>query len=94
MTDILEDSKMLEMLDEHLTVPENEKDAFLNFGTMIQMPMGKTMSGKVIAKIFKESKRTKRPIRHLMKEHFPDAFIVSEVTPANSVPEKKKRKKR
>lgn len=94
MTDILEDSEMLEMIDEHCTVPENEEDASLNFGTMIQMPEGKTMSGEEIAEIFEESKRTKRPVRHIMKEHFPDASIVSEVTPADGVPEKKKRKKR
>lgn len=94
MSDILEDSEMLEMIDEHCTVAENEEDASLNFGTMIQMPEGKTMSGEEIAEIFEESKRTKRPVRHLMKEHFPDASIVSEVTPADGVPEKKKRKKR
>ena len=52
------------------------------------------MSGEDIAEIFEESKRTKRPVRHIMKEHFPDASIVSEVTPADGVPEKKKRKKR
>lgn len=91
MTDILEDSEMLELLDDHCTVPENEEDASLNFGTMIQMPEGKTMSGEVIAEIFEESNRTKRPVRHLMKEHFPDASIVSQVTPADGVPIKKKR---
>jgi len=94
MTDILEDYEILNKIDEHCTVPENEEDAILNFGTMIQMPVGKTMSDKEIAEIFKESKRTKRPVRHLMKEHFPDAHIVSQVTAADSVPEKKKRKKR
>lgn len=94
MTDLLEDSEMLEMIDEHCTVPENEKDASLNFGTMIQMPEGKKMSGEEITKIFEESKRTKKPVRHLMKEHFPDASIVTEVKPADGVPEKKKRKKR
>ncbi len=94
MTDILEDSEMLKMIDEYCTISENEEDASLNFGTMIQMPEGKTMSGEEIAKIFKESKRTRRPIRHLMKEHFPDASIISEVTAADGVPEKKKRKKR
>lgn len=94
MTDILEDSEMLEMIDEYCTIPENEEDASLNFRTMIQMPDGKTISGEKIAEILEESKRTKRPVRHLMKEHFPDANIVSEVTPADGVPEKKKRKKR
>ena len=94
MTDILEDSEMLEKIEEHCTVPENEEDASLNFGTMIQMPEGKTMSGEEIAEIFEISKQTKKPVRHLMREHFPDATIVSEVTPADSVPEKKKRKKR
>lgn len=94
MADILEDSEMLEMIDEYCVVPENEEDASLNFGTMIQMPKGKTMSGEEIAEIFKESRGTKRPIRHLMKERFPDASIVSEVTPAEGVPKKKKRKKR
>lgn len=94
MTDLLEDSEMLKMIDEHCTVPENEEDASLNFGTMIQMPEGKTMSGEDIAKIFEESKRTKKPVRHLTKEHFPDASIVTEVKPADGVPEKKKRKKR
>jgi hypothetical protein len=94
MADILEDSEMLEMIDELCTIPENEEDASLNFGTMIQMPEGKTMSGEEIAEIFKKSKQTKRPLRHLMKEHFPGASIVSEVKPADGVPEKKKRKKR
>jgi hypothetical protein len=94
MTDILEDSEMLEMIDEHLTVAESEEDASLNFDTMIQMPEGKTMSSDEIAEIFEVSKRTKKPIRHLMKERFPEAGIQSIVTPANGVPEKKKRKKR
>lgn len=94
MTDILEDSEMLEKIDEHLTVAEKEEDASLNFDTMIQMPEGKTMSGDEIAEIFEESKRTKKPIRHLMKEHFPEAKIQSIVSPADGVPEKKKRKKR
>lgn len=94
MTDILEDSEMLEKLDEHLTLPEDEEDAILIFSTMIQMPEGKSMSGEEVAEILEESKRTKRPVRHLIKEYFPDASIVSEVTPADGVPEKKKRKKR
>jgi hypothetical protein len=94
MTDILEDSEMLEMIDEYCTVPENEEDAFLNVGTMILMPEGKTMPEEEIAEISEESKRTKRPVRHIMKEHFPDAIIISEATPADGVPEKKKRKKR
>lgn len=94
MTDILEDSEMLEQVDEHLTVAENEEDASLNFGTMIQMPEGKTMTGDEIAEIFEESKRTKKPVRHLMKEHFPEANIKSTVTAADGVPEKKKRGKR
>jgi len=94
MTDILEDSEMFEQIDKHLTIAENEEDATLNFGTMIQMPEGKTMSGDEIAEILEESKRTKKPVRHLMKEHFPEAKIQSTVTPAVGVPEKKKRKKR
>jgi hypothetical protein len=94
MSDIMEDSEMLEQIDEHLTVAEKEEDASLNFGTLVQMPDGKTMSGDEIAEILKESKRTKKPVRHLIKEHFPEAYIVSEVTPAKGVPEKKKRKKR
>ncbi len=94
MSDILENSELLEKIDEHCTVAENEEDASLNFGTMIQMPEGKTMSGDEIAEIIEESKRTKKPVRHLMKEYFPDAIIQSTVTPADSVPEKKKRKKR
>ncbi len=94
MTDILENPEMLEKIDEHLTVAENEEDASVHFGTMIKMPEGKTMSGDKIAEIIEESRRTKKTVRHLMKEHFPEANIVSEVTPADGVPEKKKRKKR
>lgn len=94
MSDILEDSELLEKIDKHLTVSENEEDASLNFSTMIQMPKGKTMSGDEIAEIIEKSQRTKKPVRHLMKEHFPDAIIQSSVTPADSVPEKKKRNKR
>lgn len=94
MSEILEDSEILNVIDEYSTVPENKEDAFLSFRTMIQMPEGKTMSGEDIAKILEESKRTKRPVRHIMKECFPDASITSEVTPAEGVPEKRKRKKR
>lgn len=94
MSDILEDPEMLSMIDEHCTVPEIKEDAILNFRTVIQMPEGKTMSGEEIAEILEESKRTKRLVRHIMEEHFPDANIISEVTTAEGVPEKKKRKKR
>jgi len=43
MTNILEDSEILEKIDKHCTVPENKEDASLNFDTMIKMPEGKTM---------------------------------------------------
>lgn len=94
MSDILEDDDMLKEIDSHCTVPENPEDGILNFGTAIIMPEGKTMSGKDIAEVFQESKITKKPVRHLMKERFPDANQITEVTPAENVPEKKKRNKR
>lgn len=94
MSDILEDYEMLEQIDKYSTVPEKEEDATYNVDTIIQMPEGKTISGHEILKIFEESKKSKKPVRHLMKEHFPEAHSISEVTPADGVPEKKKRNKR
>lgn len=91
---VLEDEELLNEIDKVVQVSDNMDTAMFYNQTMVSMPEGETMSGDLIYKVFKESKETKVPIRHLMKKYFPNANIVTQVEPADGVPEKKRRNKR
>jgi len=88
---VLEDPELLTELDKISTVSESMETALFQNHTMVSMPDGKTMSGDKIAEIVEESKITKVPIRQLMQKYFPEATIVTEVEPAEGMPEMKKR---
>lgn len=52
------------------------------------------MSGEVLSKIYEESRRTKIPVRKLIKKYYCEATVTTEVRPGEGVPEMKKRNKR
>jgi hypothetical protein len=91
---ILEDVSILETLDSLMKSTDNNENATFNTSTQFQMPEGKTISGEMLEQIFKESKSTKIPIRHLIKKYYPDVISKTEIRPGNGVPEMKKRNKR
>lgn len=91
---ILEDEEVLEKLDELMKRTDDVDNATFNTGTMIQMPEGESMSGEMLDKIFKESKETGTPVRHLIKKYYPKAGIVTEIKPGDGVPQISKRNKR
>ena len=90
----IEDQENLNELAKIMRVADDENTATFKTSSMIQMPEGKTMSGEVLDRIFKESRSTKIPIRVLLKKYYPEATIVTEVNPGKGVPNMKKRNKR
>lgn len=91
---ILEDIDSLEQIDHLMTRTDDIENGTFNTGTMVQMPQGETMDGETLEKIFEESRKTKKPIRHLINKYFPQAKIITEIRPGDGVPEIKKRNTR
>jgi len=91
---VLEDEELLKELDESMIVSENMDTATFNTNTMASMPKGKKMSGEKLSAMFKESKETKVPLKHLMKKYFPEVNLVTQIEPADGFPDKKTRNKR
>jgi hypothetical protein len=91
---VLEDEELFKEIDQVVQVSESMDTAMFYNQTLVSMPEGKTMSGDKLCELFKESKETKVPVRHLIKRCFPEAIIVTRVEPADGVPEKKRRNKR
>jgi hypothetical protein len=90
----IESPENLAELDKILKLSQDENTAPFHTTSMIQMPEGKTMSGEMLQKILAESNETNTLIRHLIPQYFPEATVVTEVSPGKSVPEMKKRTKR
>ncbi len=88
---IIEDEEMLKQLDALMTRTDDIANAPFNTSTLVQMPAGETMDGDLLNQIFKESKKTGVPVRHLLKKHFPQASFMTEIRPGDSVPEISKR---
>jgi len=91
---IIEDNENLIELDKVMTLSEDENNATFNTTSMFQMPEGKTMNGEDLENYIRESKKTKTPLRKIIKEKIPEIKIVTEIRPGNSVPEMKKRTSR
>lgn len=91
---ILEDEESLEQLDSIMTRTDDVENATFNTSTLVRMPEEETMNSNDLSKIFKESKDTSIPIRHLIKKYYPQASILTEIKPEDGVPEISKRKGR
>lgn len=88
---IIEDEEELEQLDSLMIRTDDLENATFDTSTLVQMPEGETMDGDILNKIFKESKETGIPVRHLLKKHFPQASFMTEIRPGDGVPQMSKR---
>lgn len=88
---LIEDPENLKEFVKVMKVAENEENALLHSSSIVQRPDGKTMSGDILQQIINESKTTKIPMRNLVSKYFPDAKVVTTITPGKGVPEMKKR---
>ena len=91
---ISEDKELLEQLDSLMYRTDDWDNAPFHTSSLIQMPEGESMSEEMLNKIYKESKETGIPVRHLIKKYFPQATIVSEIRPGDGVPKISARNKR
>lgn len=84
---IIEDQELLEKLDKKMIRTEDFENATFNTSTLFQMPESQTINGELLNQILEESRETGIPIRHLMKKYFPEANIITEISPGNGVPD-------
>lgn len=90
----IENEEFLNEIDKFSKIPENIENATFNTQSLIVMPDDETISGDMLSKIFEESKKTKNPVRHLVKKYYPNAKIITQVEPTDDTPEMKRRNKR
>lgn len=83
---ILENEENLKAVDKAMTITDDESRASFYTQTFIEAPEGKPISGELVEKIFKESRETKIPARHILKKYRPDCKIQVIIYPSNSVP--------
>lgn len=88
---MLEDEENLKMIDDAMSISEDDKDAIFQRQTMISMPEGQTFSGELIQQAMEESARTKEPIGKILQRLISDANIVTVITPGDAVPKMSKR---
>jgi hypothetical protein len=88
---ILEDEKNLEIIDDVMKVADDLEKAPFRVQTVIEAPEGQTISSELIEQAIEESKRTKQPIRKIMKRLMPSAKISSIISPGDGVPNMTKR---
>lgn len=91
---ILEDKEFLEEVDGLMKRTDDWDNAPFHTSTLVQMPEGETMSEETLENIFKESKETGTPVRHLVKSYYPEASIITEIRPGDGVPKISTRNKR
>ncbi|WBL23836.1 hypothetical protein [Zunongwangia sp. HRR-M8] len=90
----IKDPKYLEELDKAMKIAYDESKATFDTSSMISLPDGKKMPGKILQEAFKESRETGTPIRHIIHKYLPDANIYTEINPGKGVPDIKGRNKR
>lgn len=90
---ILEDEEKLKIIDDLLSVADDEEKAPINRQTFIQAPEGQTISGEVIQQAIDESERTKKPVGKILQRLLAEsgASVVSIISPGKGVPSMKKR---
>lgn len=88
---MLEDEEGIKILDDILTVSEDEDNAAVNRQTMIKMPEGQTFSAELLQQAFEESERTKQPVGKILQRLVADTKIITIITPGQAVPKMSKR---
>ena len=91
---ILENEEYLPMIDEVLSIAEDEKNATVNRQTFIEAPKGQTISGKIIAKAAEESNRTKKPLGKILQKYLSDANFTTIISPGKAIPKMTKRSRK
>lgn len=90
----IENEENLEILDKNMVLVDDPKNASLMTTSFIKLSNGEKLSEELLLKIFKESKISKIPVRHIFKKYFPNADVTIQVSPGEGVPVMKKRNKR
>lgn len=88
---VLDDPNLLEIIDDHMTVTDNEDNATFRRQTFIQVPEGKSISCEIIQKAFEESRKTNEPIGKILGRLLSDAKIQTIISPGDGVPIMSKR---
>lgn len=88
---IIEDEQNLPLIDELMSLADNEDEAPFHTQTLVQAPEGQTFSGEFLEMVLEESKRTKTPFRHVLKKYMPDAKTTTIINPGDGVPDMTKR---
>lgn len=88
---ILENPDNLEMIDEFLSITDDDYNSTFFTSTLIEAPEGQTISGDLIYEAYQKSKETSKPISHFLKDLIPEASMIKIIYPGEGVPEIAKR---
>ncbi len=88
---IMESEENLKIMDEYMSIAEDDNAALFNRQTLISAPEGQTLSGELIQKAIEESQRTKKPIGKLLQEYIQEANVITVITAGDGVPNMAKR---
>lgn len=88
---MLEDEENLKIIDDVMSISDDEENAIFRRQTMISMPEGKTFSGELIQQAMEESATTKEPIGKILQRLIADANTVTIITPGDAVLKMSKR---
>lgn len=90
---VIEDPENLKILDEFMSVADDEKSAPFNRQTFIQAPEGQTFSGELFQQAIEESERTKKPVGKILQRLLAGtgANVTTVITPGKGVPKMTKR---
>lgn len=91
---ILENEEILPIIDEALTISENEESATFNRQTIIQATEGNTISTEIIVKAIEESNQTKQPVGKILQKYLSDANFTTIISPGEAVPKMTKRSRK
>lgn len=88
---IIENEENLELIDNIMKITEDESTATFNYQTIIDAPMGQTISGELIIKAFEESEKTKEPMGKIMRKYLKDAKAITIIGTGEGVTKMTKR---
>lgn len=88
---IIENDENLKLIDDAMTIAEDESTATFNRQTLIEAPEGQTISGELVQKAIEESKETKEPIGKILQRYLKDAKVTTIIGSGEGVPKMTKR---
>jgi hypothetical protein len=91
---VIEAQDNLKILDDKMTLVDDESTATFRTQTFIQAPDGKPIEGELVQKLLEESNKTKIPFRRLLKKYRTDCKITTIISAGDGVPKMKNRKRR